>query len=216
MTNLASVGSESEGVRVGLPVQQPYISLPARTCTKHYRKDLPNIQLSTAGSVATDTSRIIAVRGDPTLNVTLTTNPLEVAGALGVTVTSTVLGTSGVATIALATIGIHGDKVEGAVHAAGDGGQVHVEGELVARKIEHLVCRGVLHEIETGANVGSILVLGDKVERQGIAAGGSTVGTLVVGTFNSAVLGAVGVAGALVGPLITIVAVLRSADYSSY
>ena len=161
--------------------------------------------------MATDTGVLVGVRRLPALEVTLTTNPLEVTGALGVTVTETVLSTGLVAREAThTTIGLHGDEVEGAVHAAGDSGQVHVESKLVSGQVEHLVGRRVGHEVETGAGVGAVLVLGLVLEGDGVARGGDAVRLRVLGTLDGAVLSASRIVRACSRvPLITVKAVVR-------
>jgi hypothetical protein len=133
---------------------------------------------------------------------------LEIASALRVTVSSTELGTGLVGGVAChATILLHGDKVQGAVEAASDAGQVHVEGELVVEKVEGLVLCGAVEQVRTRADVGAVLVLGDEVELQGVAAGADTVGARVVGTLEGALGGAVGVGRASAGPVVSVVAV---------
>lgn len=191
--DLAGVGGQGEGVGVGLP----------------------DIDLSTASTEGTDTGAGVGGRGLPAFVVTQATDELEVTGALGVAVTSTVGGTGLVDREAgHATVGLHGNEVEGRVHAAGDGRQIDVKGELVSGEVEHLVAVRSLQEVHTGANVGAVLVVGHEVEGQGIAAGGDTVGALVVGTLDGAGLGTILVAGADISPLVAVVAVLRSADCS--
>lgn len=188
---LAGVGGEGEGVRVGLP----------------------DVNLGAAGSAVADTGAVVSVRGLPAVVVGSAAEELEVTGALGVAVTGTVLGTGLVVGLAaLATVRGHGDEVESRVQTALDGGQVDIEGELVAHQGEHLVLLFAAHEVGTGTDVGAVLVLGDKVQGEGIAAGGDTVGGAVVGTLDSAVLGAVVAAGADVGPGIAVVAVLETLD----
>lgn len=50
----------------------------------------------------------------------------------------------------------------------------------------------------------------NELERQGIAAGAYTIGLSVVGTLEGTLAGAVIVAGASTGPLVSVVAVGRS------
>lgn len=125
----------------------------------------------------------------------LATNELEVTGALSIAVARAVLGTSLVGWVATHTsIGLHSNKVQSAVDATLDGGQINVEGELVPSEGEHLVSLLVLHEIETGANVRAVLMLRDERQSEGIAARGGAVRGIICGPFKSAILYAVGVA----------------------
>lgn len=144
----------------------------------------------------------------------LATDELEITGTLCIAVTRTVLGTSGVCGVAAhTTIGLHGDEVESAVDTALNRREIHVEGELIARQSEHLVSFLVLHEVETGSNIGSVLMLSHKFQGKRIATGGSTIGGAVGGTLNCAVLCTVGVARADGSPSVAIVAVLIATDY---
>jgi hypothetical protein len=141
----------------------------------------------------------------------MATEELEVTGALRVTVSGTVLGTSSVGGLrADTTVLGHGDEVQSGVETALDGGQIHVEGELVADEVEGLVAGLVLEEVHTGTDVGAVLVLGHELEVKSVTAGGGTVGALVVDTLDSAVLSAVLVAGADAGPLVAVIAVLAT------
>ena len=188
---LAGVGGESEGVGVGLP----------------------DIDLGAARSTVTKTGVLVAVGGGPTVVVGGTAEEFEVTSALSITVPSTVLGTGLVGGLGAHTaVGGHGDEVEGGVEAALNGGQVNVEGELVAHQGEHLVLVLAGHEVGTRTNVGAVLMLGDKRQAEGITAGRDTVGGSIVNTLEGAVLSAVVAAGALVGPSIAIVAVLVAAN----
>lgn len=138
----------------------------------------------------------------------LATDELQITGALRITVSSTELGTGSVGRVlGLATISIHGNKVQGRVETALDLGQIDVEGQLVVLEREGLVPVGVLHEVQTGADVLAVLVLLDELQGQGVAAGGDAVGARVVGSLEGAV-GAVGLAGAVARPLVAVIAVL--------
>ena len=97
--------------------------------------------------------------------------------ALGITVTSSVLGTSLVVGEAgLATVGVHLDEVERAVETAGELGHVDVEGELLVEEVEHLVPRvGGVHEVDTRADVLRVRAVGHEPERKLVAACGDTV-----------------------------------------
>ena len=134
-----------------------------------------------------------------------TADELDVLRALRVAVAGTELGTRVVVSLAHVTGGVHGREVDGAVETAGEGREVDVEGELLVEEVESLVGGLVLHEVDTGANVGAGL------EREGerVTGGGDTVGAGVVGAVESAVLGAGSTVRAEGGvPLIASVAVL--------
>lgn len=67
-----------------------------------------------------------------------TVDELQVARALAVAVTSTVLGTGLVGRVLGQTaIGVHGDEVDSAVQAASNLGDINIHGELVAKESEH-------------------------------------------------------------------------------
>lgn len=71
-----------------------------------------------------------------------TVDELDIAGALRVAVSGTVLGTSLVGReLGKTTVEVHGDEVQSAVQAAANVGDIDVEGELVAwskSALEHL------------------------------------------------------------------------------
>lgn len=185
----ARVRGESEGVRVRLP----------------------DIDLSTTGTVRANTGVRVVGGRLPSLNVGLATDELQVTGALGVTVTGTVLGTGLVGGVAgHATILLHSDEVESGVKTTVDGGEVDIEGELVALEGEGLVLVGAVHQVESGTDVSAVVVLGKELKGESIAAGGGTVGLAVVGTLNSALGGAVLSGAALGSPLVAVVAVCRA------
>lgn len=127
------------------------------------------------------------------------------------TYTSAVLGTSLVGGIAAhATVLLHGNEVEGAVETALDRREINIEGELVVHESEHLVLGVAVHEVESGADVGAVVVLGDELEREGIAADGGAIGSAIVGTLEQTLGRAVGTAAASAGPLVAVVAVLAA------
>lgn len=172
---------------------------------------LPDIDFGTAGTVRANTGVVVVGGWLPSLNVGLATDELQVTGALSVTVTGTVLGAGLVVGVAgLATVLLHGDEVKSGVETTVDGGQVDIEGELVALEVEGLVLVGTVHEVESGSDVGSVLVLGQELEGESIAAGGGTVGLAVFGTLDGALGGAVIGSAALRGPLVTVIAVLSA------
>ena len=121
-----------------------------------------------------------------TIDTHLSVDELQVARALRVTVTGTVLGTSLVAIVlGQTTVGVHGDEVQGSVETARKLGAIHIEGELLVEQLEHLVSAVVLHEEQTRANVGT----SDEAQSQSVAIGGGTVGGLIVGTIQGTVCG---------------------------
>lgn len=138
---------------------------------------LPNIHLGAAGTDLTLSSIWVVVRWVPALYVSLAVNPLDVVGALGVAVTSSVLGTGLVVALVKATVGGHLDEVQSAVQTARQLRNIDVEGELLANEVEHLVLAVGLHKVGTGADIGSIFALGNELQGQGIAAGRDTVGS---------------------------------------
>lgn len=174
----------------------------------------PDIHLRAARSVAANTSVLVALGRHPVVHVGLyhalailltsfsnltgitthlAVDELQITRALRVTVTSSVLGTCLVAIVlSQATIGIHGDKVQSSIESAGQTGSVHIECELLVLQLEDLVGTIVLHQKQTGANVGS----SDKAQSEGIAIGGRTVGAGVVSALQSTVCGASLVIGA--------------------
>ena len=94
----------------------------------------------------------------------LAANKLQVACALSITIASAILGTCLVRRVLLHTaVLIHSNEVEGRVETTVDSRQVHIEGEFVVHEGEHLVLAGSVHEIEAGADVGAVLVLGNEL-----------------------------------------------------
>lgn len=105
-------------------------------------------------------------------------------GALGVTVTSSVLGTGlVVGLLGHTTVLGHLDEVQGTVETALKLGNIDIEGELLVLEVEHLVLSvGSVHEVDTGADVGRVGALLDKLVGEGSASAGNTVSSGVVGT----------------------------------
>ena len=104
-------------------------------------------------------------------------------GALGITVTSTVLGTSPVGREAGGSaVCVHLDEVERAVETAWELRHVDVEGELLVRKVEHLIL-GVarVHEVHTGTDVRGVRAVRHELQREGVATCGDTVRACVAG-----------------------------------
>ena len=59
-------------------------------------------------------------------------------------------------------VGLHLDKVEGAVEAAGELGHVDVEGELLVLQLEHAVGAVVFEEVRAGTDVDGVRAVGDE------------------------------------------------------
>ena len=144
------------------------------------------------------------------MRTNLSIDELDVMRALGVAVTSPVLGTRLVAgRLGHPTISVHGNEVEGSVKTAREVGHVNVERELLASQIEHFVL-GVrsVHEIDTRADVFGVGAVGDELQSETVSGCGNTIGAAVI----CAVKGTVGSAGFAIGaergiPLIASVAV---------
>lgn len=128
---------------------------------------LPDVHLGAAGAVATNAGVGIVGGGSPAFDVALAVDELQVTGTLGVTVARAVLG-AGLVVLVLghATVGVHGDKVESAVQTARQVGNVHIEGELLAQEVEHLVLRVGGHQEGTATDV-LLRRRSDKVQSQG-------------------------------------------------
>ena len=155
----------------------------------------PDVHLHAAGSVLAGGGR-----GVPALNISLTSDELDVVGALGVTIASTVLGSSLVGgVLGHATISIHSAEVEGTVEAAGQVAHIHVKGELGVLEFELLVSVLAVHEVSTRSYVVAILGMSDVVKAELVALGGDTISVcpgVLIDSVKSALLGARLVIGA--------------------
>jgi len=138
---------------------------------------LPDIHLWAAGTDLTRSGVGVVRGGVPSLDVGLAVDELDVVGALRIAVTGSVLGTGLVVALVHATISGHLDEVQSTVQTARQLGNIDVEGELLADKVEHLVLGVGLHQVGTGTDVVTVRALGDELQGQGIAARGDTVGT---------------------------------------
>lgn len=126
----------------------------------------------------------------------LAVDELDIVGALGVTITGSVLGTSFVGgVLGKTTIGVHLDEVESAVKATREVGHIDVEGELLILELKHLVCSVTRHEIHTRTDVGP----SNKFEGECGTGGTDTVSARVISTVYGAILGTGGGVGALGG-----------------
>lgn len=153
---------------------------------------LPDIHLSAAGASVTLTSVGVVLGAVPALDVGLAVDPLDVVGALSVTVsyevsaaevmdelvklTSSVLGTGLVVALVDATVGSHLSEVESTVQTARKVRNINIEGELLVDEIEHLVLGVGLHEVSTGSDVAGVLALGNELQGQSIVGGSDTIG----------------------------------------
>lgn len=125
---------------------------------------LPNVHLWATSTGLTLTSVGVVGGGVPSDNVGLAVDEFDVVGALRITVTSSVLGTSLVVTLVHTAIGSHFDEVESTVQTARQLGDIDVEGELLADEVEHLVLTVGLHEVGTGPDIGGVLARGDELQ----------------------------------------------------
>lgn len=118
----------------------------------------------------------------------LAIDELQIARALRITVSNTILSSSLVSRVsAHSTILVHGHEVKRAIETARKVGDIHIEGELVVQEVELLV-RGIgVHKIEARPNIGSILSNSDELKLEGISACGSTVCGSVIGSLKSTV-----------------------------
>ena len=118
----------------------------------------------------------------------LAVDKLEITGALRITVSNTILGTSLVSgESGHSTIRIHGHEVKRAIETARKIGDIHIKGKLVVQKVE-LCVRGIgIHKIKTRANIGSVRSNGNKCELQRVPACSSTVCGGIIGSLESAV-----------------------------
>lgn len=108
----------------------------------------------------------------------------------------TILGTGLVVRVQRSTTILgHADKVKSTVQAARKMRHIDIECELSVQESEHLVIGIISHEEHAGSDV-SVSAVGDKVESQGIAGGGSSISARVVSTIELAVLCASSVVGA--------------------
>jgi len=150
----------------------------------------PDIHLRTASTISSATGVGVSIRWVPSFNVGLSVDELDVVWALSIAVTGTILGTSLVVCIlGLTTIGSHLSKVQSTVQTAGEVRNIDIESELLVVWFEHLILAvRVVHEVDTGTDVGRVWALGDILESEGAAGGGDTIGARVVRTLESAVL----------------------------
>lgn len=86
---------------------------------------------------------------------------------------------------------VHCHEVKCGIEATLDGGQVDVKGEFVAHQCEHLILGGTRpgHEIKPRPDVGPVLMLGNELQGQRVAARRSSVGLGVFGALECTLLG---------------------------
>lgn len=147
----------------------------------------------------------------------LAVDELDVFGALGITVSGSILGSSSVAAARLGdtSIGVHLDEVERSIESTGELGDwssqvlvdktggclaltplraltINVESKFPVLELEHLVL-GVrrVEQIETGADV-LLVRIGYEAEGEVGAGRGHSICAFVVGTVDGAVRGAPG------------------------
>lgn len=95
------------------------------------RVGFPNVQLSAARSE-------LACTSFPSFSVGLTINEFEVIWALGIAITSTILGTSSV-TATDVSILVHLNEIKSTIETAWKVSNISCEGELLVQKFELLV-----------------------------------------------------------------------------
>jgi len=173
---------------------------------------LPDVHLHTAGAVLTISGVLVVRRRLPILDIGLAVDELDVARALSIAVSSTVLGTGlVVGETGLATILVHGHEVESAIETARKLRHVNIKGELLVLELEHLVVVVVLHEVDTGADIGRVRSVSNEFEREGASRGCDTICTSIVRTIERTLLGAGRRVGAVLSvPSVTSVTIGRA------
>mmetsp|Transcript_56213 Transcript_56213/g.119669 ORF Transcript_56213/g.119669 Transcript_56213/m.119669 type:complete len:508 (-) Transcript_56213:79-1602(-) len=147
---------------------------------------LPKVHLGAAAAVVADRRYGCVV---PVPGIRGALDPLHVVGALGVAIAGSVLGARGVGRAHVA-LGVHLDKVEGAVQTACELTGIDGECELLVQELEHLVGVVVLHQVQPGAVVVRILSLGHELQVDRVPTGAHTIGGFIVGAFDAALAGA--------------------------
>jgi hypothetical protein len=131
---------------------------------------LPDIHLNAASTILAGTGVGVVGRRLPVEEVCLAVDELHVVGTLSIAITGTILGASLVGgVLGHTTIGIHLHKVKGTVKTAGEVGEIHVEGELLALEVEHLVGGVVREEVHARTDVGIVLALGNELDVEAVA-----------------------------------------------
>merc|ERR1712086_532514 len=103
----------------------------------------------------------------PTFRIGLTIDELQVMGALGITVSSTILGTS-TSIFGFTSICIHLHEIQSAVDSTIKLGIIHSVSELLVLQLEEHVRVFGVHEIRSRSNILAVRTLGHKAELKGI------------------------------------------------
>lgn len=117
----------------------------------------------------------------------LAVNELHVMGALSITISSSVLGSSLVCRVlGHTTISVHSCEVESTVKSTSQVGNIDIEGKLLVLQAEQLVFGIGLHEVDSASDV--LLCSGShKLERKGVTGAVDSVSSGVVGSLHGAV-----------------------------
>ena len=121
-----------------------------------------------------------------------TVDELDIARALRVAVSSTVIGTSLVGRVlGHTTVSRHLREVDGTVETARQLRHINIEGELLVQQVEHLVLGLGLEEVQAGTDILAIVILLNERQLQGTGfRGGDSVGGLIICAINGTVLSA--------------------------
>lgn len=150
----------------------------------------PDIHLVAARAICSGAS--VGASTVPALDIGLAVDELDIMRALRVAVARSVLGTGLVGCVlGQATVLVHCRKVDCAVEATGQVGDVDVKGKLLVQQVEHAVLSRRAHEVVAASDILAIAVLGHEAELQSTGAGrGDAIGATVVCSVESAVLSA--------------------------
>lgn len=137
---------------------------------------LPDVHLDAAAPVAPGAAVDVALAGLPVEKIGLPVYELDIVGALGIAVASTVSGASLViGKTCAATIRVHLYKVQSAVEAAWKLADIDIEGEFGVLQTEHLVRVVILQEVNSRANIRPVLALSYESKVQLVARGGHPI-----------------------------------------
>jgi len=154
------------------------------------RVSFPNVELHAAGSVFPSSSIWVGRIAVPSLRVGLTIDKLDVSWALGIAISSSIVGSSVVSReLRKSTISWHLGEVKSSIETTWQLGNINIKGEFSVDKLEHLVLVST-HEVVSRSNILAILCHGDESEFQGISISKDTIG-VVPGVFVDSVNGAV-------------------------
>ena len=121
----------------------------------------------------------------------LAIDELDILRALSIAIAGTVLRAGLVVGILGHTaVSVHLREVEGAVETARQGGHVDVEGKLLVLQMEKLIVGRAAgsHEVDTGADVLAVRVVGNELQSERITTGSDTVGVLIISPVERAIL----------------------------